>query len=87
MFVAFVSFVLTDRSARRFFFLLFVLSFVRLVYRLFFCVSSVFVSSRSSYLCPVFRVLIRLSICPSIRPLVVLSLVVFSYEFYANWSV
>lgn len=87
MFVAFVSFVLTDRSARRFFLLLFVLSFVRLVYRLFFCVSSVFVSSRSLYLCPVFRVLIRLSICPSIRPLVVLSLVGFSYEFYANWSV
>lgn len=40
MFVAFVSFVLTDRSARRFL-RLFVLSFVRLVYRLFFCVSSV----------------------------------------------
>lgn len=89
MFVAFVSFVLTDRSARRFFLLLFVLSFVRLVYRLFFCVSSVFVSSRSLYLCPVFRVLIRLSSCPSIRPLVVLSLVGFgfSYEFYVNWSV
>jgi hypothetical protein len=40
VFVAFVSFVLTDRSARRFL-RLFVLSFVRLVYRLFFCVSSV----------------------------------------------
>lgn len=40
MVVAFVSFVLTDRSARRFL-RLFVLSFVRLVYRLFFCVSLV----------------------------------------------
>lgn len=90
MFVAFVSFVLTDRSARRFFYfylfyLLFDLSIIcSFVYRRFL---SFFVSSRSSSLCPVFRVLIRFSICPSIRPLValvVLPLVGFSYKFYSS---